>query len=55
MILHWPQITYLALTLFGLGLVAAQHGKPNGRHNLFASGITTGLTLFLLWKGGFFG
>lgn len=62
MILHWPQLTYLALTVLGLGVVVAKHGEPkfdrNGdveKHNAILSTVFTAVILFLLFKGGFFG
>lgn len=51
---NWPQYTYLALMLIRFGSVWAEHGKPRGPHNAWASFITSALILLLLWQGGFF-
>lgn len=56
MALHWPQLTYVALTLIGLGVTIANHGdRRAGTHNAWASLIARGLVFGLLYAGGFFG
>lgn len=52
----WPQYTYLAILLIGLGISLADHGKPQtGSKNFFVTAIAAGLLLTLLAFGGFFG
>jgi hypothetical protein len=51
---HWPQFTYIALILLGLGVCIAKHGQPRGPHNLVTDLISTALVLWLLIAGGFF-
>jgi hypothetical protein len=53
--MNWPQYTYLALIFLGLGIAIAKHGEPSKPHNFFTSLIATGLSLWLLYMGGFFG
>lgn len=50
----WPQYTYLALTLLGLGLVWGKHGEPRDNYNVGTSLLATVISLWLLWAGGFF-
>lgn len=50
----WPQYTYLALVVLGLGFVIAKHGEPRSPHNLWVSLIATAIALSLLHAGGFF-
>lgn len=51
----WPEYTYLALTVLGLGYVTAKHGQPKeDGYNVVTSLVTTAVVLFLLWWGGFF-
>jgi hypothetical protein len=55
MTLHWPQITWLCLTLLSAGIGIAQHGKPKtGNNNMFINLIATALIAWLLYEGGFF-
>lgn len=55
MIQYWPQFTYLALIVFGLGITAQQHGKPKtGNESIWISLTTCVLALWLLYMGGFF-
>jgi hypothetical protein len=55
MTLHWPQITYLAMVLIGLGIRISKHGKPKtGNENVFYDLIATGIVITLLYFGGFF-
>ena len=54
--LHWPQIVWLALTLIGIGVQCAKHGKPReGKENVFITIISTIIVATLLYYGGFFG
>ncbi len=56
MILHWPQITYLALSILGVGASLAKNGEPRtGNYNFWVSAIATCGIIFLLKMGGFFG
>lgn len=55
MIQYWPQLTYLALIVFSLGISLEQHGNPKtGKENFWTSMTASALTLFLLYQGGFF-
>lgn len=55
MILHWPQFTWLALTLVGVGIGLQQHGEPKtGTCNGWTSVVGFVLVFFLLYAGGFF-
>ena len=49
----WPVYTYLVVTLISLGYVFAKHGDDY-KINAWASLISTGFIMFLLYKGGFF-
>lgn len=55
----WPQYTYLALIVLGLGMALAQHGEPrtgsDRTHNFFTSLIAAAISVWLLWAGDFFG
>jgi hypothetical protein len=51
---HWPQITYLCLAFLGLGIVAANHGKPQGKYSIWTSLFAFAITFTLLYFGGFF-
>ena len=55
MIQYWPQLTYLALIIFSLGITLEQHGKPKkGNESIWVSLTACALTLWLLYEGGFF-
>ena len=55
MIQYWPQLAYLALIVFSLGITLEQHGKPKtGNENIWVSLTACALTLWLLYMGGFF-
>ena len=54
MILEWPQLTYLALTLFSIGFVLAKDGETR-KYSFIDSFLGSAIGFFLLWKGGFFG
>lgn len=51
----WPQYTYLALCLIGVGVCAAKHGEPKtGTHNFLGNIAASSLILWILYMGGFF-
>lgn len=49
-----PQLIYLGLSVLGLGVILANHGKPREPHNFVATFIVTILVWTILWWGGFF-
>jgi hypothetical protein len=49
-----PQIIYLALLIFGLGISIAKHGKPRSNENFWMSLISATIIISLLMWGGFF-
>lgn len=52
---YWPQLTYLALIIFSLGITTQQHGKPKtGNENVWVSLMGAAISVFLLYMGGFF-
>ena len=55
MTLYWPQLTYVALLVFSLGITLEQHSKPKkGNESIWISLTASALTLWLLYMGGFF-
>lgn len=50
----WPQYAYIALTVFGLGVVAAKHGERREPYSFWLSSVATVITFTLLHIGGFF-
>lgn len=53
--MHWPQYTYLAITLFALGISVSEHGKPKtGKESFWTFAIGNVIGLSLLYFGGFF-
>ena len=51
-----PQLITIILMALGVGLEVASHGKPRtGNHNAVVHLVSTGLTVGLLYWGGFFG
>jgi hypothetical protein len=52
--LHWPQGIYVAITLVGLALSIANHGKPRSNENAWTTIIAVVITYSLLIWGGFF-
>lgn len=53
--MHWPQVIYLAISLIGVGISLAEHGKPKeGKHSVFVTLFATVVGYVLLYKGGFF-
>jgi hypothetical protein len=55
MTLHWPQITWVVLTLLGLGLALGKHGQSKGDYSFWESLLNTAIAAWLLYYGGFFG
>jgi hypothetical protein len=54
-VLHWPQLTYLAITVVGLSIYAARHGQPRkDKYNVGTSLIAVVIVLTILYFGGFF-
>lgn len=54
--MHWPQITMIILMAFSLLYNLAHDGeKKTGTYNLSHDMLATGITVWLLWAGGFFG
>lgn len=51
----WPQYTYLALALIGLGSTIAKHGQPRDPYSATEAVIAFAISFGLLWAGGFFG
>ena len=51
----WEQYTYLALTFMGLGIIIAKWGQPRDFPYGWVDIAATGITLGLLYSGGFFG
>lgn len=55
MIMHWPQLVWLALVMIGLGVDVARHGRPKtGKYNLWASLAALLIAVAILYFGGFF-
>lgn len=55
MVLHIPQLIFLAILCASLTRAIMRHGEPeNGKVNALATGIAVALTLLLLHWGGFF-
>jgi hypothetical protein len=57
MTLHAPQLIFLALLAIGVGVHIARFGQPKkpDTHDLCDVLVGPGITLGLLWWGGFFG
>ncbi len=50
-----PQIIIIVLHALRNGVNIARHGEPTGdRYNALTSGISTGITMAVLYWGGFF-
>jgi multisubunit Na+/H+ antiporter MnhC subunit len=49
----WPVYTYLVIILIGLGITLAKHGDYI-KINFWTTLISTSITIYLLYKGGFF-
>lgn len=50
----WPQ--WAVIVIYGLDIVyiAWLHNTPRPNYNWFASSFAIGITVWLLWMGGFF-
>lgn len=55
MTFHWPQFVLVTLMLIALGISLARHNQPQPLTNGYTSLISTIITLWLLYAGGFFG
>lgn len=54
--MSWPQWTWIALAAFGWLHDLTKHGQPKtGRYDIGITTAALGVTVFLLWQGGFFG
>jgi hypothetical protein len=51
---NWPQWTYLALLMIGLGVSLARFGEPKRDRYDFVDLLAPALALWLLWMGNFF-
>lgn len=54
MIIHWPQITYIILMSLSLGATLVLNGKPRENYSFGISLLSVGITVSLLYMGGFF-
>lgn len=55
MIMHWPQLVWLALVMIGLGVDVARHGQPKtGKYNFWSSLAAIPIAIAILYFGGFF-
>ena len=53
--LEIPQMIYLSLIIFGLGISIVKHGKTKeGKNNFFTDLIGSIIVVSLLYWGGFF-
>lgn len=53
--MHWPQITWIVISVLGLGIVLVKHGQPNIYRYSFWTQLTYVLMMaWLLSIGGFF-
>ena len=53
--MDWPQITYLSLQAIALFCAAVLDGQPkSGTHRFSVALFGSGISLWLLWMGGFF-
>lgn len=56
MILEIPQIIWIVLTMLGLGIYLAKHGKKKeDNYNFWSALLGVILNCILLYYGGFFG
>ena len=55
----WPQVIYVGLTLFSLGIAVEKHGTlrsaANSRHDAWENVVSILIVYPILWWGGFFG
>lgn len=55
MILNFWNTTYVVMLLISLGIYLAKHGESKTvKYNFWSSLLLTIITLFILYKGGFF-
>ena len=56
--LDWPQITFLCLMIFEMGIVIAKHGEKKtgsyARYNIWSSLLSASIVMGILYWGGFF-
>lgn len=53
--MEWPQYTYLALNLIGIGICLTKNGQPKTGYHSFISDVLCSVPAwFLLYQGGFF-
>lgn len=53
--MHWPQITWIVISVLGLGIVLVKHGQPNiNRYSFWTQLIHVLMMAWLLSIGGFF-
>ena len=50
----WPQYVFAALTLVGIGISLANHGKPRTPESFWRTLFAALFELWLLKEGGFF-
>lgn len=56
MILEWPQITMVSLSLIGLGATLAKDGQPKtDKYSFWFAVFNTIVCYIILYYGGFFG
>lgn len=54
--LEAPQLIMLGLMVLGLVFTATVHGRPKtGKHDVWVLLVSTGIQIWLMWWGGFFG
>jgi len=54
--MEWPQVTMIALATADWFMTLKDHGKPKqGNENIFISSVSTAISFYILWCGGFFG
>ena len=51
---YWPQLLFISLSLFGLGRIVSDHGKPREPANAWTTLIAFAIQFWLLYEGGFF-
>jgi len=54
MILHWPQITIIALLSGGFAVSMIKHNEYKGRYNFWVTGFASSIEVWILYSGGFF-
>lgn len=52
----WPQWTWIVLVAIGWTITLCKYGEPKeGKHDIGITTAEVGISIFLLWQGGFFG